>query len=83
MKIGVWITDGDGTVVIVNEYSVKRGGLKREEVIGRKMTELVEMGYIINEASALKAIESCEEASVIEEMGEGGNPFGRQRAIDV
>lgn len=26
MKIGVWITDGRGIVVIVNEQSVNRGG---------------------------------------------------------
>ena len=73
MKIGVWITDGTGNVVIVNEYSVKRGGLRRDQVIGRNMNELVKMGYIVNEAAALKAIEDRKEVSVIEEMGEGGS----------
>ena len=29
MKIGVWITDGRGIVVIVNEQSVKRGGIRQ------------------------------------------------------
>lgn len=73
MRTGVWITDGEGTVVIVNEQSVKRGGLKREEVIGKSMTELIQMGYILNESSALKAIESRKEESIVEEMGEGGS----------
>ena len=73
MKTGVWITDGEGIVVIVNKQSVERGGLKREEVIGKKMTDLIEMGYILNESSALKAIDSGREESIVEEMGEGGS----------
>lgn len=72
MKIGVWITDGRGIVVIVNEQSVNRGGLGRDEVVGKHMTELIDIGYI-NESAALKAIKSREEESVIEEMGEGGS----------
>ena len=73
MKTGVWITDGKGIVVIVNQQSVQRGGLKRDEVIGRNMTELIDIGYILNESSALKAIESRQEESIVEEMGEGGS----------
>ena len=71
MHIGVWITDGEGQVLMVNNESVKTGGLKRDEVIGRNMRELIEMGYIM-ESSALKAISSKREESVVEEMGEGG-----------
>ncbi|MCU6756596.1 Uncharacterised protein [uncultured Eubacterium sp.] len=43
MKIGVWITDGRGIVVIVNEQSVNRGGLGRDEVVGKHMTELIDI----------------------------------------
>ena len=64
MHIGVWITDGEGQVLMVNNESVKTGGLKRDEVIGRNMRELIEMGYIM-ESSALKAISSKREESVV------------------
>ena len=30
MHIGVWITDGEGQVLMVNNESVKTGGLKRD-----------------------------------------------------
>ena len=29
MRIGVWITDGEGNVVIVNNHSVNRGGVRK------------------------------------------------------
>ncbi len=72
MKIGIWITDETGNVLMVNDESVKTGGLKREELIGRSMNDLIKMGYI-TESSALNALESGKEESVIEEMGEGGH----------
>ena len=72
MRTGVWITDKDAAVVIVNQQSVGRGGMKREEVIGKTMTELIETGYIIQESSVLKAIESKKEESIVQELGAGG-----------
>ena len=38
MKTGIWISDGDGEVIIVNKESVKTGGLTREEVVGRRIS---------------------------------------------
>ena len=71
MRIGIWITDGNGEVLLVNDESMKSGGLKRDEVIGKNMNELIEMGYI-TESSALNAIANDREELIIEEMGEGG-----------
>lgn len=71
MRIGIWITDGNGKVMMVNDESMKAGGLQREEVIGKNMQELIEMGYI-TESSALNAIKNDKEELVIEELGEGG-----------
>lgn len=71
MRIGIWITDGNGTVLMVNDESIKTGGLNREEIIGKSMQQLIEMEYIAK-SSALAAIESGEEEVVIEEMGGGG-----------
>lgn len=72
MKTGIWISDGDGEVIIVNKESVKTGGLTREEVVGRRMSELIETGYI-TESATLKTIESKKEECVVEEMGAGGH----------
>ncbi len=71
MHIGVWITDGKGQVLMVNRESVKTGGLKREELIGKSMQELIDMGYIMD-SSALRTVETKREESIVEEMGEGG-----------
>lgn len=71
MRIGIWITDGNGTVLMVNDESIKTGGLNREEIIGKSMQQLIEMEYIAK-SSALAAIKSGEEEVVIEEMGGGG-----------
>ena len=58
MRTGIWITDGTGEVIIVNSESVKTGGLTREEVIGRNMSELLDMGYI-TESAVMKTIGRC------------------------
>ena len=44
---GVWITEGEGQVLMVDNESVKTGGLIRDEVIGMDMRELIGMGYIM------------------------------------
>ena len=35
LKVGVYITDGDGNTVFLNDESCKTGGLTREEVLGK------------------------------------------------
>lgn len=72
LDIGIWITDGRGKVVLVNDKSIQVGGLTREEVLGRSMKELVESGYVLYESSVLKAIESGKKESIVQELGEGG-----------
>lgn len=65
MRIGVWITDGDGIVVMVNDVSEKRGGVKKEELLGKSMEDLVEWGYI-TESSALVARDNRKEETIVE-----------------
>ncbi|MBQ6496108.1 MAG: sigma 54-interacting transcriptional regulator [Firmicutes bacterium] len=72
MRIGVWITDCNAKVVMVNDKSLSRGGLSREEVMGKSMQELIESGYIVDESSVLKALQSGKEESLVQEIGEGG-----------
>ena len=71
MRIGIWITDASGTVLMVNDEATKSGGLRQEDIVGKTMNELVDMGYI-TESSAVLAIESEKGETRIEEMGEGG-----------
>ena len=38
---GIWICDKNGRVVLINRASEKLGGLKREDIIGTKVSDLV------------------------------------------
>ena len=71
IKAGIWITDSKGKVIMVNEESLKTGGLKREDVIGKTTEELLEMGYILDDSSVLKAILCGKEESIVQRTGEG------------
>ncbi len=42
---GIWITDGDGRVLDINEAYERITGIRAKEVIGRTMHELVDDGY--------------------------------------
>ena len=42
---GIWITDGEGRVLDINEAYERITGIKASEVIGRTMQELVDEGY--------------------------------------
>ncbi len=71
MRVGVWITDAQGTVLMLNDVSEKRGGIDRKELIGRSMEELVDWGYVA-ESSALAARSKRKEETSIEHIGAGG-----------
>ena len=71
MRVGVWITDSQGTVLMINNVSEKRGGIDRGELIGKSMEELVDWGYI-DESSALAAKSKRKEETSIEHVGAGG-----------
>jgi len=71
MSVGVWITDAEGIVLMVNNESMRTGGLGREDIIGKSMQELIDIGYIM-ESCSLQAIASGKKESIIEELGEGG-----------
>ena len=42
---GIWVTDGEGRVLDINEAYERITGIRAKEVIGRTMHELVEEGY--------------------------------------
>ncbi len=53
---GMWITDGRGYTLHLNSAYEKLSGLKREEVVGRHMQELVDEGYF-SESVTLRVLE--------------------------
>ena len=46
LKVGVYITDGKGDTLFLNDESCRTGSLTRKQVLGRNMRELEEMGFI-------------------------------------
>lgn len=51
LKVGVYITDGGGNTLFLNDESCKTGGLTREEVQGKNMRELKDMGFVEDSVS--------------------------------
>ena len=74
LKVGVYITDGDGNTVFLNDESCKTGGLTREEVLGKNMAELEEMGFVENSVT-LRTLESGKEEDIIQNLGDGDKVF--------
>ncbi len=45
---GLWICDREGKVVNINRASEKLGGIKRQEIIGRKVSDIIKKGMYSN-----------------------------------
>jgi PAS domain S-box-containing protein len=74
IKVGIYITDGNGNTVMLNKESEKTGGMTREELLGKNMRELIKIGYV-EESSALKVIKSHREENIIQNLGDGGQLY--------
>lgn len=74
INVGIYITDSQGITLMVNDESLKTGGLGREELVGQCMTELVKVGYV-TESASLKAIASGTPESIIQQLSDGGQVF--------
>lgn len=88
IKVGIYIADGSGTTLLVNKESEKTGGMSREELVGKNMQELIDMGYV-SDSSILRVLKSHGEENIIQELGEGGQlyitgvPLFRHGKIDL
>lgn len=82
VKVGIYIADGNGNTVLVNDESCRTGGLTREEVVGRNMKELEELGFV-KESITLKTLESKKEEQMIQDLGDGGKIFVTSQPIFV
>ena len=74
IKVGIYIADGNGNTMLLNKESEKTGGMTRDELIGKNMTELVDIGYV-TDSSVLKVMKTHNEENIIQELGEGGQLF--------
>ncbi len=76
---GLWICDGNGTVLRINSASERLNRLRAEEVVGRNMQELVESGYI-DTSVTLKVMQSRRRENILQHTRAGrkliltGNP---------
>ena len=74
INVGIYITDKNGVTLLVNDESVKTGGLGREELVGKHMADLVKVGYV-TESASLKAIASRKEESILQQLREDGQVY--------
>lgn len=74
VKVGVYITDGDGNTIMLNDESSKTGGLTREEVLGKNMRELEAVGFV-EDSITLKTLSSGAEENMIQNLGDGGKIY--------
>lgn len=75
LKVGVFITDGEGKVLMLNEESERTGGgMAIDDILGRNMEELQAVGYV-DESSVLKAIEDRKECRMIQRLANGGSLY--------
>ncbi|WP_191565469.1 sigma-54 interaction domain-containing protein [Metabacillus idriensis] len=64
---GVYITDGSGTTLFVNQAYERITGIKEEEVIGKHMSYLIEQG-IISISASLETILSGKPVTLIQKV---------------
>lgn len=74
LKVGVYITDGKGDTLFLNDESCRTGSLTRKQVLGRNMRELEEMGFI-SDSVTLKVLKSGNEEAIVQTLGDGGKVY--------
>lgn len=65
MNDGIYITDNSGVTLYVNKAYSKVSGINKNDLIGRKMSELIRLGYF-EESASLKVLETNNPASIID-----------------
>ena len=77
---GIYVTDGDANTIMVNSAYEVMTGIKKEEVIGRNMRDLVREGFI-DQSVTLKVLETGKRATIRQKLRSGkeilvtGNPI--------
>ncbi len=74
IKVGIFITDGEGRTIFVNDTSCTAGGLNRDEIIGKTVYELVASGYIENSIT-VRVLHSGKREEMVQNLGDGGQVY--------
>jgi PAS domain S-box-containing protein len=64
---GIWITDGKGYTLHINSSYERISGIKKEEVLGRHMQELVDEGYF-SDSVTLHVLKKKERVTIMHEI---------------
>ena len=71
---GIWIMDGHGKVLNVNQTALRLHNLDAEEIVGKNIQELVAKG-IIDRSSTMEALATKGQVDLLRESGTGkGQP---------
>jgi PAS domain S-box-containing protein len=77
---GLWICDREGKVIRINRASEKINGVKADQVLGKRMEDLVREG-LIDRSVTLEALKARAAITIIQKLRNGkqilvtGNPF--------
>jgi len=77
---GLWICDREGKVIRINSASEKINGIKEDQVLGKKMEDLVQEG-LIDRSVTLEVLKARAAITIIQKLRNGkqilvtGNPF--------
>ena len=77
---GIYVTDGEANTIMVNSAYENMTGIKRHEVIGRNMRDLVQEGFF-NQSVTLKVLETGKRVTLRQKLRTGkeilvtGNPM--------
>ncbi len=69
---GLWICDGDGTILRINTASERINMIRAADVIGRNIHELVDEGFIDNSVT-LKVTKSHRRENILQQTRSGKN----------
>lgn len=67
---GIYITDGNANTILINKSYERITGLKREDLLGRNMAEIVEKG-VMSEATSLLVLKTKESVTVNQTFNTG------------
>ena len=77
---GIYVTDGEGKTIRINEAYSRITGIKADEVVGKTMSELVEAG-VYDQSATMLVMECREPVTISQELRTGksilvtGNPI--------
>ncbi|MFA5317723.1 MAG: sigma 54-interacting transcriptional regulator, partial [Dehalococcoidales bacterium] len=67
---GLYITDGDANTLMINQAYERIAGIKREEVLGKNMRDLVASG-VIDRSVSVEVIEKKKPVTIMQELRNG------------